>query len=508
MNAMKYILGIDIGTTNIKAAAFDEGGRMTAYHAVPTPILHPSANMHEFEPEAIWRCVCDCIASVAKAVGGSNVITLGISSMAETGIPVDHLNMPLYNFIAWYDMRSQPQCDRLCEQLGARQIYDITGQMPSGKYGIAKLMWLKQHAPSAYRRMRRWLSMEDYIIYRLTGCIATDYSVAARTMAFDIHAFRWSSTILDAAGIDERIFSPALPGGAFVGKMTRKACEACGLGGGVSVSIGGHDHACAAIAVNILESGIVLDSMGTGEVTMVAVEKPVNTQACFQSFYSIYPHCGKKIYRMLTSNQACGVAIEWFLKVFCQDLIERAKHTGESKYDLLFSAMRMGKQRHEGLFFLPLIRGTVEQPDMYGSFCGIADVHDRGDFVAAMVDGLLFEVKRQVEGYAQLFAKPFDKIRVVGGISKSAPMMQRKADVHDCAVQVPEVTEAACMGAAILGALGGSVFSFSDLADLYRSGKAYLPDAGLAREDRRRFERYEGLRKAALAANGIWNRRE
>ena len=505
---MKYYLGIDVGTTNIKAAAFDRQGGLAAYGAVPTPIAHPRQEWSEFEPQAIWRAVCASVGAVIRQLGAGRIASVGVSAMAETGIPLDGAGEPLYNFIAWYDMRSQPQCEALISRMGKERIYQITGQTASAKYGITKAMWLRDRRPDIDSRTCHWLSMEDYILWRLTGQMATDYSAASRTMAFDIHRLAWSGELLAEAGIQADRFPPVYPGGTAIGQVSGEAARASGLRQGTCVSTGGHDHACAAIAVNIFEEGTVLDSMGTGEVSMAAISRPVVNQAAFGGFYSIYPHCGRPMYRALTSNQACGLTIDWFLNSFCADMLARERREGVSRYDQLFEAMRLAPDRHEGLFFLPMLRGTVEQAGMSGGFIGISDLHDRGDFIAAMTDGLLFELKRQVDGYERTFGERCRRVCVVGGASKSAVLMQRKADVHNAPVNVPRVTEAACLGAALLGAVGAGEMGFEALGEGDRLAHAYVPAKERVRGDQVRFGQYQALRRLAMAADAAWHKED
>lgn len=488
---MQYHIGIDVGTTNIKSAAYTMDGRRIAYHAEPTPIVNPQPGFSEFEPESVWRCVCLCLRAVTDAVGSAHIRTLGISSMAEAGVPLDVAGRPLYNFIAWYDQRSQPQSDALESILGRHTLYKTTGQPPSGKYGLTKLMWLTQNRPSEMGALAHWLSMEDYILYRLTSEFATDYSVAARTMAFDVSRLSWSSEILDAAGVSESVFPAPLPGGTRVGQVTRVAAMETGLSPDTIVSTGGHDHACAAIGVNILEPGVVLDSMGTAEVLMSALESLALPEQGDVSYHSVYPHCGKRLYRVLSSSQTCGACIEWYLRAFGRELIQEANQRGVSRYDALLARMAEGGARHPGLLFFPFLRGSVEQPGMRGAFLGITDEHTDGDFIAAIIDGLCFEQRYQLERYLQVPTQNVSALRVVGGLSKSPHIMNRKSAIQGCPVETPEDTEAACAGAAALGAIGAGDLSFDQLHAFYRPGLRYSASS----EGDAQYSRYLSLRE-------------
>ena len=194
----------------------------------------------------------------------------------------------------WYDTRSEAQYKRLETAVGYDRLYEITGQIPSVKYGISKLLWLKENDWELYQRASHWLSVEDWIIYCLSGKYATDYSVAARTLAFDVHTCNWSDEIIEAAGLKKQLFPKAVPGGTAVGRLKPEISVELGLNKEMIVATGGHDHSCAAIAVNIQKEGVMLDSMGTAEVLMMAFDHVLPFEVLRKSGYSVYPHCGKK----------------------------------------------------------------------------------------------------------------------------------------------------------------------------------------------------------------------
>lgn len=483
---MVHYIGLDVGTTNIKAALFSQKGELVEYHSEPTSITHPREGWSEFDPVGIWNSVCSCIKQITAKVSPEDICSVGISSLGEAGLITDEDGVPLSNIIAWYDPRARQQIAFLKEQLGVSKIYSVTGQTPSDKYGICKLMWIKDNKPEAYRTAKHWLSVEDWILFCLTGKYATDYSVASRTMAFDIINKCWSEEILRAAGLRTELFPEAYPGGTLIGRVTEKASLHTGLNTATCVSAGGHDHACASIAVNIFEDGVVLDSMGTAEVAMVAISKPVLNEETLNRYYSVYPHCGDKLYRVLTSNQSCGASIDWYLKTFGSDLIRKAGRLGISEYEYLLGKIDTDSSEVGKLYFAPFLRGSVEDPNLRGVFFGVDDSHRCGNFIAGIVDGICYELKKQIDGYGQTFKQSFDKLRVVGGLSKSERIMQRKSTIQQSMVEVPVCTEAACLGAALLGAIGAGKLTFDRLDTMYRCGRRYQ-----AQTDGREQQEYE-----------------
>lgn len=495
---MRYLLGLDIGTTNIKSIVIAEDGKVVAYASKPTPIEHPRREWSEFAPDKIWNAVCSCILEIGKQCDLSLVVSIGISSMAETGIPVDDLGNPLYNFIAWYDFRAERQAAEQIDRIGMHRLYAITGQIPSAKYGITKLKWLLDEVDGIRAGIAHWLSMEDYIIYKLTGCIATDYSIASRTMAFDINAIDWSDEILCAVGLCKEIFPKALPGGTCVSTITGANAQMLHLPISCAVCTGGHDHACAAIAVGVTSGDVLLDSMGTAESSMIAVAHPQMGEYSFAKKYSFYPHCGARLYRVLSSIQCCGAAIEWYLKAMGNDIVRESAKKGISKYDEMVSRIPKNKRSAEGLLFVPLLRGTVEQKGVHGQFWGIRDDHFEGDFIAALYEGICNEYRYQTEGLSELCGGKAFSVRAVGGLSQSRELMQVKANVHGERVIVPVNREAAVTGAALLGGVGQGCLQLEGLSDMRGERLEFMPEKENAGYQQKKYELYRSVRNTSI----------
>lgn len=493
---MNYLLGIDVGTRYVKAAAYSMSGVQAMLAVEPLQVVHPRPQWSEFISTQIWESICMCTRAVCAKVGGKNIKGIGVSSAAEQGVPIDRNGNTLHSVIAWFDTRCTPQTEAMERLLGKRHIYSITGQVPSPKYGIGKLLWIKEHYPEIFERTAHWLSIEDFIIYKLTGEIATDYSIAARTMAFDVNKLEWSQEILDAVGVPVSLMSDAFPGGTVVGGVTKLAAEETGLGKGTKVVTGGHDHACAAISVNILEDGVVLDSMRTAEATVVATSSLILNDETYQNWICMYPHCGSKLYRALTSNQTCGGAIDWYLATLGRDLSIVSMQTGANKYDLAFEDARISASDIPGLFFIPFIRGLVENDNMRGAFLGIQDNHTSGDFIKAILTGLSYELELQISRCAKIFSEELTKLRIVGNASKSDYWMDIKAAIFDRMVEIPVNKESATFGAAILAAVGTGVIEFDQIAQYYSPGNVYCSkENGEKERYKKGYQEYLSIRQ-------------
>lgn len=490
---MQYYMGIDVGTTNLKVAVFQANGEMVAYHSESTPVSHPEPHFSEMDPWEVWEKIKIGIRSTVSCCEKEKICSIAISSMGEAGLLADETGKPLYPFILWYDTRAEEQYKKLESEIGFDRIYEITGQIPSVKYGMNKLLWLKEKRPELYQNAKHWLSVEDWVIYCLTGEYATDYSIAARTMAFDANTADWSEEIITAAGLRKELFPRALPGGTAVGPIREELSAEFGLKKDLIVATGGHDHACAGIAVNIQRDGVMLDSMGTAEVLMMAVEHSVPFEQLKKFGYSVYPHCGQKKYRLVSSNQACGICLQWYFENLGKDLEMISAESGVSKYTLMEERIRNEVSEEEQLLFFPFLRGSVENTKLRGTFWGMSDADKPGNYIKAIIDGLAFELRRQIEDYRKLSPMESPRVRVVGGLSKSDYIMERKNKLQGVPVEVPVCTEAASYGAALLGAIAAGQISFEELEHFYRSSRDF--STGVRSEYEGVFDRYMRIRE-------------
>lgn len=240
------LLGLDIGTTSIKAVLYDPAqGRVVRRAARPTPVDHPQPGWSEHDPEALWKTTVQCIREAAI---GAPVHALAISSMAETGVLVDADFQPAAPAIAWFDRRSEPQAARIEHKISIERLYQITGQRASPSFGITKLLWIKENQPAAFQGGRHWLPVPAYLLWRLTSEVAVDCSIASRTLAYDQRTGDWSREVLDLLDLPVSLFPAVKQGGTAVGKISTQAADKSGLPVTTICVLGGHDHLCAAFA--------------------------------------------------------------------------------------------------------------------------------------------------------------------------------------------------------------------------------------------------------------------
>lgn len=498
---MNTIVGIYIGAENVKVAVYNLAGQLVFFTSRQNIVHHPRYGFSEYNAEEIWEGVKSCLKEASSNPVSGFICSIGITSFGESSVLVDRSGKPCCPVIAWYDQRAVQQTYEIERRIDKRILYDITGQILSPKFGICKLLWIKENAPEAFQRAYKCLSMQDYIIYKLTGEFVTDYSLASRMLCFDIKTLQWSHDIMDLVGIKYDLMPEVRPGGAKSGILSKEAGGATGLQQGIPVFTGGHDHACAAVAVNILEDGTMLDSMGAAETTIIADDKILPADIGYENALCVYPHFGRKLYRIITSIQASSSVFEWFNSAFGASYPEAVPEGTSIHEKLLMEAEQASA--NTGLIFLPFIRGLQENPLTKGTFIGIDDTCDRSSFIRAISEGICFELRRRITSCEHAIGTHYDTLRAVGDLAASVLHMDLKSSITGKQIEIPDCSEASCYGAALLSAIGAGIYEESELSSLYHTKTVYLPSmANTSAYDRK----YRSYLEAYNILSGLYSR--
>jgi len=460
------LLGLDIGTTTIKAATYDpDAGRVIALASRPTPADHPAAGRSEHDPEALWGAVCACLREVverARSETGPStkqmIAGLAIASLAEAGVLLDGAGRPLAPIIAWYDRRSEPQAEWLERQISEADLHAITGQRAGASFGVSKWLWIREHWPEAASQMATWLPVPNYILWRLTGEQSIDLSQASRMLALDQSRRDWSDRILDVVGLRREQLPRPQPGGAIIGAVTATAAAETGLPVGTPCALGGHDHLCAAFAVGAYRPGVVADSSGTAQAVLTVVPGFASTPKMAAAGFACYAHVLPEQYILKAGLKAAGGAVEWLAR----QLGGPAASPDRLPYDELLAQAERGVGVRAGPLWLPhlLDSGTPEgDRQSRAALVGVRLEHDAGDIFRGLLESLAFWLRHNLEDVADLpIWQPVEEVILLGGTTRLALLSQLKADILGRPVVVPELPEAAAIGAALLAGLGAGIF--------------------------------------------------
>jgi xylulokinase len=447
------VLGLDVGTTNIKSLALDSDGRIVAQGSEPTPRSHPRSGWTDFEPGPIWDAACQAIRAVVSQLKRPEAIKgIAVSSLAESVVPIDSGGQPLAPAIAWFDLRTTAEYEWICDQVGYETLFEISGLNPDPMFGLCKILWVKNNNRPAFEKARCWLHLADYVAFRLCGVPATDPSLACRTLAYDLHRRVWATEIIEAAGIDRSCFPPVCQSGTALGVITPTSARATNLSETTIVSVGLHDHISGAFAAGGLSAGVLLDSIGTSESLNSVFRKPLSDKRfAAHGLAQGAIWIDEPIYYLTGGLQTAGAAVEWFRrelggKAGIAELVEEAALADESVP-----------------VFLPhLIRSLTPYPDARasGAFVGIRSTTTRGGMFRAVLEGLAFEARAIADAMVTVAGlPPFAKILTIGSSFENRLLTQIKADVCGFPIHVNPVRETASLGAALLAGIGCGMFS-------------------------------------------------
>jgi xylulokinase len=457
------LLGVDLGTTNIKAIAYTIGGAILAEASRPTPIIPQGLRRACHDPEALWQEAMRAIHQVTTALSArAHVAGLAIASIGEAGVPLDAQGQALYPIIAWYDERTAPQAAWWAQHVGEAEVYRHTGLPLGHTFTLNKLMWLRDQEPGVYARLRKWLCVSDYIAYRLTGEQLMGYSLASRTMAFDPRSHAWSSEMLSVAGIEARCLPPPSPEGTPVGVVTVEAARLTGLSQGTPVFVGGHDHVCGALALGVYQPGIVLDSTGTTEAELVTLTDVESYLQAGNLSFCLGCHVAHARYYAIGSILGAGSMLSWLASLLWP-MPQGASH--EESLQALTEAASASPLGARGLYILPHLAGAGSPErcsTARGVFAGLSLEHSRSDLARATLEGLAYELRflwEALEGFAR---HPIERVMAAGGGARNALWSQIKANVTGRPFFIPEHTESVTLGAAVLAGLGAGIYRDED----------------------------------------------
>ena len=489
---MATLLGLDIGTTAVKAGLFGDDGRLLGSGAQEYRLSTPAPDRAELDPEQYWNATRIAVGQAVAASGldRGSVGAIAVSSQGETVIPVDRDGTPIGPAIVWLDNRASTEARRIEERFGLERIYDVTG-IPSvaPTWTACKLLWWRANDRALFDATARFLLVEDFLLHRLTGRFVTDGVIQCTSLLFDIVERRWWGEMLDEVGIDPaRLAEPVEPG-VVVGELTARAAEWLGLRPGLTVVAGGMDQGAGAVGIGNTGPGVVSESTG-GALTLQASVDRHGRDPSRQT--PVYIHSAPARYLYCPVCPTGGMALTWFRDTFGHEEIVRAARDGTVAYDLLTGLAATVPAGSDGLLLLPHLAGAFSpeyDPNARGVFFGFGLGHGKGHFVRATLEGVAFMLRRNVELLAGVGAAATE-IRSHGGGARSPLWNQIKADICDLPVVTLQGEDAAIRGDAMLA--GAASGAFDDLDDAERA---------MARLDRR-FEPEPANRPAYDAAYG------
>jgi xylulokinase len=486
------VIGLDIGTTGCKAIVFGQSWRILGRGMREYPILTPQPQWAEQDAELVWSLAIDSLAEAVSRCKSDPPRAMALSVQGEAVIPVDRRGRPLRHAILGMDTRTTDENKWLAETIDADVLFNRTGMPMHTMNTVTKLLWLKRHQRGVWEAADQFLLYEDYFLRRLTGKASISHCLASRTQMYDLQRACWAEGILERCEIEvERLSELSPSDGGVVGALDRAVAARLGIEGEVLVASGGHDQACAALGSGVIEPGLAMVSTGTAEVVEVAMSSPVLGESLRRGNISIYRHVVPGLYLAMTLNHSGGLLLRWFRDTLCRDKLIDAQQTGSDAYDLMLADTRPGPT---DLMVLPHFSGSGTpwlDTTSRGVFLGMTFGTTQADLAKAILEGLTFELRINLD-LLKKAGIAIEELHAVGGGARSALWLQLKADICGIPLRVPRVTEAACLGAAILASQGTANYENlpSAVHEAVGIDRTITPNAGKSEVYESRYEHY------------------
>jgi xylulokinase len=481
-----FFLGIDVGTSGTKALLIDEHGAVKAAATATHPSLFPKPGWSEQRPADWWDSACRATQTVLRKakVKGDAVAGVGLSGQMHGSVFLDEQRRVLRNALLWNDQRTGAECAEIEQRAGGKaELIRLVRNIALTGYTAPKVLWLRNHQPRLFARVRHVLLPKDYVNFRLTGVFAAEVSDASGTLLFDVAGRRWSTELMSRLDLDPAWFPPAVESCQVIGAIPKTAADATGLKAGTPVVAGAGDQAASAVGTGVVEPGIVSATMGTSGVVFAYGDQPVpNDAGLLQSFCHAVPGAWCVFGCML----AAGGSLQWAREVFYADRLAAARDAAAR--DAIYTAMiadAAESPADESLLFHPYLTGErcpYAHPHARGAFVGLTRGHSRGALIRAVLEGVTLNMGRQIELMRSL-GVTIREVRLAGGGARNEWWRQLQADVYGCKCVALRSEEGSAMGAALLGAVGAGAFKTVPAASraAAQARATYRPNAARTR---------------------------
>lgn len=486
---MEYILGIDLGTSGVKAALFDLNGVPVASESEDYPLLRPRDNWAEQEPDVWWNATVRAVSRLTSC--GRDIAAVGLSGQMHGLVMLDGNGTVIRPAILWCDGRTGAQCSELTRRIGRERLIDLSGNPALAGFTAGKLMWVADNEPESLSRCRKVLLPKDYIRYKLTGEISTDAGDASGTNLLDIRTRRWNDELTEAAGVDAALLPPVMESCELAGRITPEAAAVTGLRAGIPVACGSGDNACAAVGSGVVSEGSAFTTLGTSGVVYAHSDSPyTDPLGRVHTFCSAVPGG----WAIMSCTLAAGQSLKWFKVNFCDAETAQAREKGVNVYSILDAIASGVNPGAGGLLFLPYISGErspVLDERCRGVFFGLSAVHTKADMLRAVMEGVAFSQRHCLEILRSLGTAASEMFVCGGGASR----LWRQMLTDNFGVTTTLTESGAALGAALTGAVAAGIYSgLRDACGMcVRKGESLEPDPATAKVYDRLFEIYKSL---------------
>ncbi len=475
---MKYLLGIDLGTSGTKTVLFDETAKVLASNTVEYPLHQPQNGYAEQAPSDWWNAVCTTIKFVVDKAGisSADIAGIGISGQMHGLVMLDENGEVLRNSIIWCDGRTEKQCEEITKTIGKERLIELTANPALTGFTLGKILWVRENEPEIYAKCRHILLPKDYIRYMLTGVYATEVSDASGMNLLDINTRDWCDEIIEKLDLDKSMFAKVYNSVDVTGYVNEAGALATGLTAGeITAVVGGAgDNAAAAVGMGVVRDKTAFTTIGTSGVVFAQTDKvTLDKLGRVHTFCAAVPNK----YTVMSCTLAAGLSLKWFRDNFCETEIALAKEQDVDPYFIMDNMAKNSPIGANRLVFLPYLMGErspILDSKARGTFFGLSAMHEKKDLIRAVLEGVMYSQRQCLDILSDMDALPEDMLACGGG-AVSPLWCQMMCDIYNMPVKTIVNKDAPSLGVAILAGVGTGIFesveSACDKIISYREAK-------------------------------------
>jgi len=451
------LVGIDIGTGGSRAVLVDDAGRLVASaSAEHADFRSPSTGWAEQDPDDWWRACGDAVrrAMAAGRAASNDIRAVGLSGQMHGAVLLDDDGRVLRPSIIWCDQRTESQCRWLDATIGPDRLLELVSNPALTNFTLTKLLWVQQHEPDVWARVRHVLLPKDYVRFRMSGEYAIDVADASGTLLLDVAGRRWSREMIERAGIDARMLPAVFESPEICARVSPEGAAHTGIPGGVPIVAGAGDQAAGAVGMGITRPGAVSATIGTSGVVFAATDRPATDP---KGRVHTFCHAVPGRWHVMGVTQAAGLSLRWWRHQLA---------SGEASYDELTEEAARVAPGADGVLWAPYLMGERTphcDPNVRAALVGLASNHGRGHVVRAVMEGVAFSLRDTFTIFSAM-SIPVHRVVAGGGGARSPLWRQIQADVYGRAIETVEIDEGAAYGAAILAGVGAGTWATVDEA--------------------------------------------
>lgn len=477
----KKIISFDLGTGGNKASLYDAEGNCLASAFVPYETHYPQVGWHEQQPVDWWNAVVQSTRQLleASAVRKEEIVCLGISGHSLGAVPVDREGNLLRKATPiWSDTRAEKQVEEFFARVDPAEWYLTTGNgFPAACYTVFKVMWYRDHEPDMFRQIHKILGTKDYINFKLTGEMKTDYSYASGTGIYDLKKWDYQTDYIQASGIPAEVWPEIVPSTHVLGCVQPVIADQLGLGHDVKVVCGGVDNSCMALGAKNIRDGRVYTSLGSSAWIAVSSEQPVLDEM-YKPF--VFAHVMPDMFTSAVSIFSAGTTYNWVKDNICGELKAEAQAANVDIYILMNQVAERAPVGSNKLLFNPSLAGGTSQDGsvhIRGAYMGLDLKHGMPELIRSAMEGVAMNLRLRLD-LLRKYTRLDDEILLVGGAARSRFYLGILADAFNTRIVKTNIDQdAGALGAAAIAAVGCGLWeSFEKIDAIHKTAEIVEPN--------------------------------